>query len=263
MSRLYPRACRTRAAARPGLPVLLALALGLTTVPLPAQQAPAPAAAIDPARRALGRELAELLNGEAMTMGMLERTLDETMPVAMLADPNVKALEQAYPGILKAMIAAMKPLLVGEMRAQMPGLWTMLGDLYAENLSDGDLRAALAFYRSPTGARIIDFMSRKTDMSPLIEQMISNGDYSVTEQGLKDSTMTGASKVATALTPNEIAETTRFGLSPEGKRIIALTPQVNKRVAEWSNAPTPELDARLDKAVAAVIEKYTGQKIEP
>jgi hypothetical protein len=185
------------------------------------------------------------------------------MPKAMLADPNVKALEETHPGILKAMIDAMTPILTGEMRAEMPRLWTMLGDVYAENLSETDLRAALAFYGSPTGKRIIDFMGKQTDMAPMLDQMVSSGDYSVTEQGLKASAMTGASKVATALTPGEIAATTRFALTPEGKRIIALTPRMNKLVTEWSNAPTPELDARLDKAVLAVIEKYTGQKIDP
>jgi hypothetical protein len=242
---------------------LIGLALGVAAEPLPAQQAAAPAAAIDPARRALGRDLAQLLNSEAMTIAMLERTLVETMPKAMLADPNVKALEEAYPGVLKAMIEAMTPILTGEMRAEMPRLWTMLGDLYAENLNEADLRAALAFYGSPTGRRIIDFMGEKTDLAPMIDQMVSSGDYTVTEQGIKASATTGASKMATALSPSEVAETTRFALTPEGKRIVALTPRVHKLVTEWSNAPTPELDAKLDKAIAAVIAKYTGQKIDP
>jgi hypothetical protein len=222
-----------------------------------AQQAPA----VDPVRQKLGNDLARLLNSEESTLAVSERGISEAMPKAMMADANVKALETQYPGIVDAMVAAMKPILMGHIRSTMPELWTLVGNFYASNLSEADLRAALAFYGSPSGRRIIDLMSAGIDMGPMLDDMVSSGKYQVTESNLKSSVMPAVAQVPGKLTPAEMQATMRFGMSAEGQRVVALTPRVSKLVAEWSNKPTPEIDAQLDKVLAAVVEKFSGEKI--
>jgi hypothetical protein len=238
--------------------VLIALVTTPAAFPARAQQAPA---AIDPVRQKLGNDLARLLNSEESTITVSERGISDAMPKAMMADPNVKALETQYPGIVDAMVAAMKPILMGHIRSSMPELWTLVGDFYAANLSEADLRAALAFYGSPTGRRIIDLMSAGIDMGPMLDDMVSSGKYEVTESNLKSSVMPAAARLPGKLTPAEMQATIRFGTSAEGQRVVALTPRVSKLVADWSNKPAPAIEAQLDKVLAAVVEKFTGEKI--
>jgi hypothetical protein len=216
---------------------------------------------IDPARKALGYQLAKLLNDEDATMTLLQRGLAETLPKAMANDPNIKTLEGAYPGILKAMVDSMSPIIVRYMHGELPGLWDKLGDFYAANLTEADLRAAIAFYGSPTGKHMIEIMMTSTDMAPMLNEMVASGNYEVTQSGLRTTAMTGARQVSGKLSPAETAETMRFGLSPEGKHIIALGPRAMAMMAEWSNQPTPAIDAEIEKALTGTIEKFTGKKL--
>lgn len=244
---------------RAALALLLAAA-ALAPLPALAQSAPI-TATVDPARRALGYELATLLNSEPGTIAMIDRMLDDQMPTAMMADPNVKAMEAAHPGIVKAMIAAMKPILIRHMRAELPKLWDELAVFFASNMTEAELRAAIAFYRSPAGTKIIAIMETETDFGPMMADMARSGDYELKAEHLNDTAMTGATKIASALSRAEIDQVLAFMRTPAGRKIVALTPRMTAVVTEWANRPTPELDVQLGKAVSDVVYEFTGMRI--
>jgi hypothetical protein len=240
--------------------ILAALLAALAAAPAWAQTAPAPAPApapaADPERMALANELSQLLSSEAAIVSQVQRMLANDMPKAMLADANVAALEKANPGALKAMIAAMEPIMLRHMKTELPKLWARTNAIYANNLSAADLRAVLAFYRSPAGRHVIEIMVTQTDYEPMLRDMASSGKYEVTSANLTATVSTGAEKISGSLTPDERAATLQFGTSPAGRRVIALTPQITATVLAWTREPSPALDAELEKAVTEAITAF-------
>jgi hypothetical protein len=246
-------------------PALIAslIAGSALTLPAPASaQAATAAKAVDPVRLALGLELAKVLNPEKPTMRLLDEMFEKQAPEAMLADPNIREMEEQYPGILRAMIEAMRPIIERRMRDELPELWTQVGTFFAGELSEADLRAGIAFYGSPTGQRIIALMVDSADLGPMMTDMLESGNFDITRQQLNTTVMSGARTIETKLTPEQRAETERFVQSPAGRRIVALTPRMMTIVLAWSNAPTPEMDAEIGAAVVRVVEQFTGMKIE-
>ena len=233
----------------------------LAAAPVASAQTVAPPAAarIAPARLALGLELARLLNSEAGTIAMLEKMLGESLPRAILADPNVAAMERQYPGIVADMIAAMKPLMITYMRGELPSLWEPLAALYATHLSEADLHEVIAFYSSPTGARIIAFMEQSVDYEPMLREMAASGDYALSDAAMDNAEAASVEQLPGQLSPGEMAAVVRFTNTPAGRRFVALLEQSKAIVSQWAAEPTPELDARLEAAVMAVINKRIGR----
>ncbi|MES2442640.1 MAG: DUF2059 domain-containing protein [Pseudomonadota bacterium] len=237
---------------------MAALLLAASAAAAPAWAQPAPVAAANPAREALALELATMLNSETTLMGAVARMLDQSLPNAMMANADVADLERQYPGLLKEMIDAMKPVMIRHMRAELPELWRQVAALYAANLTEADMRVTLAFYRSPAGARIIELMIAETDFEPVLRDMAKSNNYDVPDKALTDTVRASAGRVPSRLTPAETDAAMRFGASPEGRHVVALTPRVQAMVIAWSSQPTPELDAELERVTMEVVEKRLG-----
>lgn len=228
-----------------------------------AQAAPAPApapapAAVDPARLALGTELARLTNGEDVSNAQLRKMFSDTMPKALAANPDIAAMEKQYPGIIAAMLDAMRPLFAAHMAREMPRQWPVIGRIYAERMSVAELQATLAFYRSATGQRVIRLMSEESDFSVAINQAIADPDSKMSESGLRAGVNSGIAALQRQLTPAEMADVTRFEASPAGLKLRAAIPVIQSAVVAMGNQPTPELDAQLEKAMIDVVQKFTG-----
>jgi hypothetical protein len=240
------------------------LLAAVTAAPLPALAQSAPiTATVDPTRRALGYELAQLLNSEAMIMALLDRMLIDTMPDALLQDSNVQRMEAEYPGIVKAMIEAMSPILKRYVIGMLPRIWDEVAVIYAGNLSEDDLRKVIAFYRSPTGVRVIELMLNDLDFGPGMTAMIQSGNFEGGEALVGDAIRVSANRLPGKLTPAQREDVVRFGLSPAGQRAFALTPRVEAVVAQITQDTPAGLEAELKAVVVAVIEKFTGRRLNP
>ncbi|MEN3748679.1 DUF2059 domain-containing protein [Sphingomonas sp. HF-S3] len=239
----------------------LALGTAVTAAPALAQSGalpPRPIAAADPARRALALQLAKTLAPEDATIMAIERVIAVDIPKAMLADANMKALEQEYPGVIKAVAEGMAPVLLRYSRDSLPGAWDSIADVLAESLTQDDLRAALAFYGGPTGAKIIARMHQSVDFAPVLGEMLKTEDFGLTESQLARTVRRSESDVIDRLTPQELAEAEAFVRSPTGAKIVALTPRVQAISVAEANKPNPKVDAELEAATIAAMEKFTG-----
>lgn len=253
---------------RPTILGLCAVLLAAGHVPLaaaaiaaaPMAAAPAHARAGDAERRALGLRLARLLNGEEATLAAMTRVLTDSLPDAVLRDPGIRAAEDVRPGAVKAIVAAVVPVMIGHMRRELPLLWPRLGDFYADNLSEADLRAALAFYAGPTGTRIVALMHEGMDFNAMLKDIVLSGDYAASANRYRSASKSGATSTLHRLSREELAEAARFGRTPEGRKLIALSPKLDVVVSEWANAPDPRLDAALQKVMAAKVAELSGKE---
>jgi hypothetical protein len=252
------RACSRGTGGLNAMTMLLA-ALALTLQAAPAAVAPAVHTAVDAVRKARGLELARMLNSEELTRAQTEKLLDETLPKLLAADPDFKAMEKEYPGITKAMLDAMRTVVVDEVMQSLPALWDSVSVIYAEELTAADLGEAIAFFRTPAGTRLIENITREADLSEMLKTLIADDEAKVTESALRTEMRASATKTVGKLNTEDRNALVNFGWSPAGVKIRTANKRVMSVVAAWSNETTPEGDARMEKTMTDVVEKFIGK----
>lgn len=236
--------------------LLLLAAAGALVAP---SVASAQSVAIDPTRRALAHELATLLNPEEPLMGAMDRAFGDSLPELMKADPQLKALEDEHPGILKVMADAMRPILLRYLRASIPELRDRIAVIYSD-LSETHLRALIGFYRSPTGQRMIELMTSGIDTDAMMRTLIANDASETTAAELTGVTRNAASSAVGRMTPAQVREAGQFGMSPAGRALTALQPRIVAAMAEWSNNPSPAVQAEIEAAIIPVVQQYIQKR---
>jgi len=209
------------------------------------------------ARMTLGREIAALLNSEAITVAQTRRMFDTTMPDLFGKDPNLAMLEQQYPGIIRQMIDAMRPEILRNVTTQLPELWGLLAPVYAETLTEAEMRESLAFYRSPTGVWLVDTMANNADFSVAMSRLMANPDRKMEAADLKigavDSTV-GA--VAKDMNPDRARAIMAFAATPAGRKMRSIQPRLLEIGTAWSNESDPATDARVEKIVEQSLTQF-------
>lgn len=218
--------------------------------------APASAQAADPARKVLGVELARMLNSEEITRAQGAKMLADTFPKAMADDPDLKLAEQAYPGVVKALLDAVMPAALEQTIRRLPLLWDRIGSLYAENLTADEIRAVLQFYHSPAGLKVIQVMTNETDFSAAVKESIDSEDNKISTGALRKGLMTGISKLSDRLSTDERAAVVRFSVTPAGSKAGALAPRIQALAVEWANESDAENSAQLQKLALDTVQKF-------
>lgn len=240
----------------------LVLILSVFATPLVAQ--PAPSATIAASRQALGLQLAEITNSEALSRVQLDKMLRETFPKQMAANPDFVELESMFPGVSAKVVDALAPIVMTGVLERLPTLWERIGVIYASEFSERELRQLIGFYSSPVGVRLIDIMGRRSDFSKAIDTVLRDPDAKLSPDDMKSGLQIGIRGVVQELTPAETAEIRRFfESSPVGAKMVAVTPRVQSTAADWGNEPSPELDAQVEAAVQAVLKPYIDGKVAP
>ena len=236
-----------------------ALAFALAAPGQAGAPTPAVAVAIDPARRILGLELAQLLNSDAMSRAQIDHMLSETFPAALAADAAFKELEKDYPGISRATLDAMRPIVTAEVVKGLPTLWNSLGAIYAEEFTEGELNEVLAFFRSPAGGRVIENMAREVTFGAELQAMLASEQNDISETAMRTGLAAGAVKAVRKLSEEDRKAVAAFGWTPAGAKLAATKKRILPVLTAWSNQTSPETDARMEKAMTEVIEKFIGK----
>jgi hypothetical protein len=227
-----------------------------TTVPVPAPAPEQPM--VDPLRLELGIELGRLMNSEELTRGQLVAMFDESLPKMFAGNADIQALEDKYPGFIKAALDAMQPILVRQTMKGLPELWHRLGRVYGSSMSEAELRGAIAFFGSLTGVKLVAALTAGMDFDKMLAGMGENGD--VTEKALIAGIQSGAQAAMTKMTAAEIQQFLAFSRTPGGRKMMAAAAQARATTVEWANQSSPEDEAELDRAMADVIERFVGKE---
>lgn len=132
--------------------ILLAFAAlaapGLVATPASAQQA----AAVDPARLELGRQIVAIMyppdKRQAMAGSLVENVLAQFR--SSMSDPSIYA-DPGMKKILDDAFAAIPQRLSSAVQAHLPRLFEAMARAYAREFSAAELQETLAFARTPTG----------------------------------------------------------------------------------------------------------------
>lgn len=184
--------------------------------------------------------LAKLIYPEALNRAITTYTIVQVVTPAYHADQGLQSLEADYPGIIDAMIAAMQPEFEQGRVDALPTLWAKTAAVYASNLSLDELQQTMAFYASPAGQRL----------SAAKRDAIANASSPRPERRAGPDPDSGSK-------PDEVQLSRTFASTATGRKLAALQPQIDAIIAAWSEAPTPEADARVTAALSKVVTRYS------
>lgn len=234
------------------LAVMLALAAaGGSALPFAAARAQQSAPAD---RQALGRELARINNDEKTANAQIDGMLRSVAGV-LAQDADMQALEKEHPGAIQLMVDAMAPVIREEILRTLPDLWERLGVLYAKNLTEAELREVIAFYSSPLGDRLRAAMGGSFDAGPMLREVMANPDAPISQGAMRSTLGKTAVTTVRTLSPEDQKALAQFAFTPAGSKFVQLSPETIRIATEWTNAPSPELDAKLEKITEEVVTK--------
>lgn len=218
--------------------------LGPLIVIVGAVQPPVPAATTAPQPADAGLVLARMVYPVSLNAAIDDYTFRAVVTPTYRADPGLKQLEADHPGIIDAIVAAMRPAFEQGRRDALPALWAATAAIYANGLTADELRAAIAFYDGPVGRRL----ERLMEAAVRHAAPPANG------------TVIGLASPGPA--DDDRAAKRRFDATPAGLAFAALQPRIEQATDRWNAAPTPAADTRTNAAIAAVIARFTGSSGE-
>lgn len=238
------------------LPFAVAL---LALAPLAAPVDARAQATVSPERLALGRELARINNDEVSANNQISAML--VSAARMFAEnEDMRELEKEHPGAIKMMLDAMAPLIREETIRTLPQLWDRLGALYAANMTEQELRDAIAFYAGPVGVRLRAATVSNLDMKAMLTEVIADPDKDISEKAMGSSLGSTALGAVRALSPEDQKALAQFAFTPAGAQIQRLNSQTIKAVSAWGNEASPELDAKLEKITEDVVNRILDKE---
>jgi hypothetical protein len=235
-------------------PLLLACALALATASLAV--APTVAAdASDAAHRGKALALAQTVQSQEIAVDSSMGVIDGQMVEAMMADPDVKKLEAAHPGVVRAMWEGAKPIMRQELVNSLPDLWRHLADVYVAHLTDAQIDATTAFFRTPTGHKFLLQMNKRVDVRPMVADA-TVGDGKIRQQTYESGATNAAVGAMGDMSKAERAEIARFLATDAGRALGATAPDVTRTGLEWMNRTDSVAQAKVGGAMKAALDQF-------
>lgn len=245
------------------LAVILPIAAAMAAPAAAQSSAPsAPgAAAQSPAAIAHARalELADLLNGERVTRAQAIKFFQVTVPEQMRAQPEYRALEAKYPGVIEHVVGRMQPVVTDLMLKRMPRLLERSAAVYTARFTPAEVEQILAFYRSPTGAWVVATIAQGTDLSAMLKIKINDPSSAIRAEDVTQSTR-GASfpALVIGLTPERQRVIAAFGATSAGRKLPAANAEMAQIAAAFANESAAE-DDQVGKVVIEAIQSYVAE----
>lgn len=198
-------------------------------------------------------------------IGMVRATMPEAPYKAMLNamvkrgirdgfQDDAAALEEQSPGIMaeidRAMVSLSEPFLERSYRTTL----ARYARLYTAKLTPQDTADMTAFYRSPTGQKLIAQKYGQMLEGDLPDGLV-NPDKTATTSDIAALNRNVTKGMMAKLGPADEAEIMKMMNSPAFKKLSLLVPLINKLEADAANEADPEMEAALAKAMADIFDR--------
>lgn len=239
---------------------LAVLLLVAPAAPLAAQEAAA-AATSDPYLN-----FVRTVTGGVDNEVMLQRGLAQIGEAMLASDPAIAELEALFPGAVDQMLVAMTPMMREHSETLRSRFEVQYADLLRDELTVAEARDAAAFYASPVGRRLLTSIQDNMTYDAQIDD-VDNGEWegTITTSSINEDLRATQRAVLDEVSPADMAAMDRRAANSTWlPKIARLRPQVIALRAQVENAPMdPELEARGQAAVAAVVERLLAQAPKP
>jgi len=239
--------------------LLLALA---APVPAAHGQTAAPSSPVDPGVAERAMTLAHLLNSEAIIIGTAES--DEAalalVPEMSAAAPDLAALEKQYPGVSLEIARATLPITNRSERERLPQLWQRQAAFYAVHFSAPELDTLIAFYQSPTGAKMIRVMIEKMHPHHALAEAAQSPDMQFSGKSVIADIRETVPDILRTMTPEDKAVLARLAASGIMQKMAAIAPQTQQIAIDWMAEEAPWEAAETDRVVAEIMARRRKSK---
>jgi hypothetical protein len=239
------------------LTAILAAALALAAPASPVPNQPPNTAAKAPAvSQATAAALARTVAPADVTIALEIDQARKAILALPTIDEDAKQLEGQYPGIYAAMWVAVEPEMRRSTEADYPSYWAALERMYVARLSEQEAQAVLAFFRSPTGQKLLRGMYAAMDSGPMLEDMIKSDSATIDAKQMQTAVEAAKAKAVGQLGPED--ETSLMALvgSIDLEKFRALGAETQKITLEWVNKADPEGEEKLSRIMQDAMEKY-------
>ena len=237
--------------------MLVLLAAAALSAPAAALAAsPAAATALDPAAKKAALKLARILYTEESQLRMAGRMIDETIAPALRKDENFAALELDYPGITNAMIAEMRPLLEGYVREALPDYYDRVAALLGSKLTAAEIDDLAGFYLSPTGRKLLKGVHENYRGEAMIDEVLADPDAPTSYSAMSKDHRAAVGEAVKLIDNSDTDALIALGKKPYAARLRALGPEMRKLDQDFTNAPAPEFERRVEDTLVLAMERF-------
>jgi hypothetical protein len=245
---------------------MIRLIVGLTGLALSAA-APAAAqspetgaaAAADNSKNAEPREdaleLTRLLNPAGPMAELAARGFDQAFDQGV-AGGEMAALEKEHPGLIAELRKAARDVVIADVRASMPAIHRRYARFFSDHFTPAEIAELTQFYRTPTGAKIIQTKFAKIDVSGVVEKVTEDPNAKISSADVEAMNKGVVSAMWQGMTAADLQVVMAFGLRPVARKLKEAAPAMAAIEAQIANEPDPALDAAIEEATRKVYERY-------
>lgn len=225
-------------------------ALALASTPGLAQtQAPAPAAArVHPAaHKAACDELVAELTPDSDVEQQTDKMIATMLAEMARNDPGFAEMEQEYPGLSNAMVAALRPIMLRVAYETLPLYRAELSQMYQDNLTTAEALRVTAMLRTAEWRSFRKKAMANVDYKSTVGAMLLEKDATVADTSA-DRRST-ARRMVDEVTPAEMKAISSFFSSPLGRKFMALNPKKQAIEVKWFNYSPPGVEQEVTVAI--------------
>jgi len=204
------------------------------------------AAPVTPARTVLAHELVGYTQPKDL---MLAAVLNGWEIGEAENDNDLARFEEIEPGLGKRIVERSKAELMGLVAERIPQMHDRLATLFAENCTEEELKSLIAFYGSPAGKKLVRSITLSNKGGDAFD------DEHFTAEEATRANRDAAKDAVKTLDGDEWMAAAKFGLSPAGRLVKALSPQVQAISAEWMTALMADYGKRIEPAVEEMVRQ--------
>jgi len=201
-------------------------------------------------------ELARLMSPSELLVDMEVREFDKHFVPSLGSDPEMKSMDEQYPGMFEAMHKASRGLVAEAMGRSVGKIHAAVAKLIETSFTQADIVELTNFYRSPVGLKTVRQMAASADAGQVYQQAVSQSEFKLSEDQVASQIKESARKAAQTFTPDEQTQMMLFMAKPSFGKLARAQPQIQKILADEFNAPDPNFDRQVEQAMSAAIEQH-------
>lgn len=236
-------------------PLLIAL---LLTIPCPVYAQGA--SAQTPVTIALSQKTVELMDLIAPTKDLSEQVVEDfqsSFSQTLENDPEIASIEKQRPGLKAAIYAAIDADMQRSLPLEIAHMRGVSGLIYQRILDDKDIDTAIAFFRSPAGARLLTRIKAGGQNAITEEQKAGQKNVgSLLDKGLEGVVTSGLQ----GLSPADSSELAKFGRSAAGVKLATARLEMLSVMTAELEGMGKRLVDRLGPVVDDAIQHHLNSK---
>jgi hypothetical protein len=232
---------------------------GLALAPSVASAQSAAAIAAAPVPLSLRtKELVETVSTRAEYEQQFTNTFLSAFDRSLSQNGGTAAIEAKMPGIVKAMRTALSQEIARQMSGEYDHYVGTLGALYQATLTDTEMDATVAFYRSPTGQRML--ARAKASMANSVNQMAQNGQPKDPRSEIQSMTGTAAVASIQDLSEEDLKALAAFSAQPGTIKLAQAQPKFVAVAADETQGAITRLTPTFRTVIDKVMAQYRSKK---